>query len=142
MGLMPVRHLLQFTAVVEGTTTIGLLLFPSWIALILLGQSPGTPLGLLLARVAGAALLSLSIACWSVSSDVAARAVVSGVVVAVLLYDVLAAALLGYAGAALGLRGLALWPAVGVHLVLAAWCIAGLRGTRQGTPAGTAQPAK
>ena len=40
-----------------------------------------------------------------------------------LIYDVAAAALLAYAGLALSLVGIALWPAVVLHAALAVWCV-------------------
>jgi hypothetical protein len=40
----------------------------------------------------------------------------------VLIYNVAAAALLSWAGAVLQLAGIALWPGVALHSVLALWC--------------------
>jgi hypothetical protein len=39
-----------------------------------------------------------------------------------LIYDITAAALLAYAGFALDMTGLALWPAVGLLVALSIWC--------------------
>jgi hypothetical protein len=49
------------------------------------------------------------------------------------VYTALAAALLGHAGAALGMGGPALWPAALLHAGLALWCglcLAGPSGSR------------
>jgi hypothetical protein len=43
------------------------------------------------------------------------------VLAGVLLYDVVVAGLLGYAGLSLNMAGIGLWPAVGLHAALAAW---------------------
>jgi hypothetical protein len=42
----------------------------------------------------------------------------------VLIYDIAAAGLLAYAALFLDMAGIGLWPAVAVHVVLAAWCVA------------------
>ena len=111
-------NLLRVTAVLEGGTALALLLLPSLPSELLLGQTPGTPLGVTLARFAGVALLSLSTACWWAASDAKISAA-SGILRSLLLYDALAAALLVYARLGLGLGGIALWPAVVAHVVLA-----------------------
>ena len=49
------------------------------------------------------------------------------VLIGILVYDVLAALLLVYSGLVLQMAGLALWPAVALHTLLAGWCIRCLR---------------
>jgi hypothetical protein len=44
-----------------------------------------------------------------------------------LVYNFVVAALLGYAGLALGFTGIGLWPAAVAHTALAVWCVASLR---------------
>jgi hypothetical protein len=44
-----------------------------------------------------------------------------------LLYDVVAVAVLAYAGIGLGLHGVALWPAVVLHALMSVWCVASLQ---------------
>jgi hypothetical protein len=84
------------------------------------------------ARVGGAAVLSIGVSCWLARNDHQGRAA-KGLVAGLLLYNIAAVAVLAYAGIGLGLSGIGLWPAVVLHAVLAAWCIACLR-TRQANP--------
>jgi hypothetical protein len=71
-------------------------------------------------RVAGAALLSLGIASWLERSGPAPGGLIAGL----LVYNASVASLLVYAGLGLDMAGVALWPAVGLHAVMAGWCTA------------------
>jgi hypothetical protein len=119
---MHLTYLLIVTAITEVATGLLLLVLPSIPFGLLLGVSVAAPEALLVGRVAGAALLALGVASWLARSDKQGCAVL-GVLTGVLIYDGAAAALLAYAGAALGMAGLALWPAVVLHAVLAVWCL-------------------
>jgi len=123
------KNLLTVTAGIEAATGLALLGLPSLVVSLLLGGSLDTPAALVVARVTGAALLSLGVACWLARNDEKSRAAV-GVVTAMLMYNVAAVAVLAYAGIGLGLSGIGLWPAVLLHAALAAWCIACLRTKR------------
>jgi hypothetical protein len=116
------KKLLAITAIIEGATGLGLLVVPSMIARVLLGATLDAPVAVTVARVAGAALVSLGVACWLSRDD--GRALV----VAMLFYNVAAVAILAYAAVGLALSGIALWPAVILHTALAAWCAAALKG--------------
>jgi hypothetical protein len=93
---------------------------------VLVGSPLDTTVALTVARVCGAALLSLGIASWLARGDTQNRAG-RGLVAAMLLYNVAVAVILAFAGVGFGLYGVALWPAVVLHLVMAIWCIVCLR---------------
>jgi hypothetical protein len=99
---------------------LALLCFPSTTVALLLGSSLDTPTALTVARVGGAGLLTLGIACWLARGDARSRAA-RGLVAAILLYDVAAVAILAFAGVGFGMKGL--WPAVVLHAVMVVWCI-------------------
>jgi hypothetical protein len=123
---MKTKHLFSVTAVIEVGIGVALLLSPPLPVSLLLGASLDTPVGLIVDRVAGAALFSLGIACWLARDDEQSRAA-RGLIAAVFLYDTAAVVLLAYAGIGLGLLGVGLWPAVLLHAAMAVWCFACLR---------------
>ena len=110
-------------AVVELGAGLALLCFPSPVVMLLLGSPLDAPAGLTVARVGGAGLLSLGVACWLARGDSESRAS-RGLGAAMLLYDVAAVAILAFAAFAFGLHGVALWPAVVLHAVMTGWCVA------------------
>ncbi|MGO4836731.1 hypothetical protein AB4144_31240 [Rhizobiaceae sp. 2RAB30] len=116
------KLLLSITGAVEAATGFLLLAVPSMLVELLLGEPPGSPAGITVARVTGAALLALGIACWLACEDAASRAA-KGLIVAVLLYNVTVVAVLVIAWTE-GLSGIGLWPVVLAHALLAAWCVA------------------
>jgi len=120
------KALLTVTAAVETATGLALLGLPSLVVSLLLGGSLDTPAALVVARMTGAALLSLGVACWLARHDVNGGAA-RGLVAAMLLYNIVTVAVLIHAGMRLGLSGVGLWPAAILHVVLAVWCIACLR---------------
>jgi len=126
---MVARRLLIVTALVEMPIGLMLLLSPGLVVPFLLGTSLGAPAALVVARIAGAALLSLGGACWLARDDGPSRAG-RGLVAAMLLYNGTAAAVLANAGAGMTLGGVLMWPAVALHAVLAVWCVASLRSRR------------
>ena len=114
------------SAMIELGAGLALLCCPS----AAVGRLVGAPLegraALTVARVCGAGLLALGVACWLARGDTQSLAS-NGLVAAMLLYDVAVAAILAYAAIENGLYGVALWPAVILHTVMSVWCVACLR---------------
>ncbi len=124
------KKLLVIAAVVEAGTGLGLLVVPEVIARVLLGATLEAPAALTVARVAGAALLGLGVACWLASSDAQSRAA-RGVTSAMVIYNLGAGIILGLAGVQGGSpAGIALWPAVILHVGMAVWCFTNLLARR------------
>jgi len=120
------KNLLVLTAVLEAATGVALLAAPVMVVSLLLGESLDAPGALVIARVTGAAMLSLGLACWLARDDGQTRPG-RGIVTAMLVYNVVVAAVLAYVGVMLDLTGIGLWPAAGTHTALAVWCAASLR---------------
>ena len=121
-----IKNLLIVTALFESVTGIGLIAMPALLVRLLLGVTLDTSGALVLAHVAGAALLTLGIACWLARNDTKVRAIIS----AMLVYNFAVAGVLMHANLGLGVYGIGLWPAAGAHFVMAFWCIACLRAVR------------
>ena len=121
-------RLLKLTAIIEAATGLALIAVPSVVVRLLLGSPLGTCAAVMLGRVAGAALLALGVACWLARDDTQSRAT-RGLIVAMLMYNLIATAVLAFAGIGLGLHGVALWPAVILHAAMAIWCVTSLRRT-------------
>ena len=117
------KKLFVFTAMLEMVTGVLLVVCPSVPSSLLLGLPLDTAAGLVIARIAGAAVFSLGTACWF-ARDQAQSPAVSGLVSAMFVYNFGSAAILGCAGIVLGLHSFLLWPAVGLHTGLAFWCMA------------------
>ena len=119
------KRFLTLTAILEGATGLALIAVPDIVVRLLLGaeiSGASIPLG----RVAGAALLALGVACWLARDDTQNHAA-RGLVVAMLTYNLVATAVLAFAGIGLQLHGIVLWPAVVLHAAMGVWCGACLR---------------
>jgi hypothetical protein len=125
--------LLIVTAIVELATGICLLILPSLVIELLFGIQDAAAETMMVARFAGAALAAFGIAAWSARSHGSASTM-AGTVTAALVYDLAAAAILAYSASSLHMIGIALWPGVILHCLLAVWCIASL-ATRRALPA-------
>jgi len=124
-----VKVLLIVTAAAETATGLALAGVPLLVISLLLGGSLDSPAALVLARMTGAALVSLGVACWLARNDTQSRAA-RGLVAALLFYNAAIDALLVYASMGLSLSGVGLWPGVVLHAAMAVWCIACLRTGR------------
>jgi hypothetical protein len=102
------KNALSFSAVAEVATGLGLLIVPSLVGKLLLGEQ-FAGVAIPVARVAGIALIALGIACWP-----------GPPLVGMLTYSAVVTLYLAYLGFAGGLTGVLLWPAVVVHLILTA----------------------
>ena len=100
------KEVLIFAAVSEAATGLTLLIVPSLVGRLLLGEEL-TGIALPIARVAGIALVALGLACWPGPPRVG-----------MLTYSAAVTLYLAYLGVAGGLGGLLLWPAVVLHAVL------------------------
>jgi hypothetical protein len=121
--MMQSKKLLVVSAVFETTTGLALIAVPAMLVEILLGASLDTPVAMVVARIAGAALLSLGVACWLMQDERAGRAI-RALLAAMLIYNVAAVAVLLHGKLLLNLNGIGIWPVIGAHTALAAWCIA------------------
>jgi hypothetical protein len=97
---------LALAVVGEAATGAALLIVPSLVGELLLGQAL-TGMAIAVARVAGTALIALAVACWQNSP-----------LLGMLTYSVVVTLYLAYLGLADGFTGVLLWPAVAVHALL------------------------
>jgi hypothetical protein len=109
------KKALLFAAVAEVVTGLALLIVPSLVGRLLLGE-PLTGIAIPVARVAGSALIALGLACWP-----------GPPLLGMMIYSAAVALYLAYLGIAAGLGGALLWPAVIVHMVIAALLSLALR---------------
>jgi hypothetical protein len=97
---------LIFAGIGETITGLALLIVPSLVGQLLLGEELAG-VAIPVARVAGIALIALGIACWP-----------GPPLVGMLIYSAVVTLYLAYLGSAGGLTGVFLWPAVALHAVL------------------------
>lgn len=115
---------LTLTACFEFAIGLALIVVPSMVASLLLGVSLAGPGGILIARICGAAILSLAVACWFAKTNRSSSILVIKALVA---YNTLAALLLAYGGWIERFPGIGLWPAVALHTILLIWSVQILR---------------
>ena len=132
---MKTKPLFIATTLIELGAGLALIVSPALAASILIGAPFDTPADSIVGRVAGAALLALALACWLARNDDHTSAA-TGIVSAMLLYNVGTVIVLAYAGAGLLLFGIGLWPAVVLHGAMAAWCLACLLTKRSSARSG------
>jgi hypothetical protein len=117
------RRVLALAAVGEIATGLALLVVPSLVGQLLLGEQLAG-MAIPVARVAGLALIGLGIACWPGTP-----------LIGMLVYSTAVALYLACVGFASGSSGMLLWPAVAVHVALSLLlAIAYWRIDRRGLP--------
>src|SRR5580765_5935872 len=106
MGVWMQRdYLLLVTALIEVGTGLSLMILPFIpFALLIDVSEPGRDT-IFIGRIAGAALFSIGLNSWLARGEQSSRAL-RGLLISVLIYDVLAAGLLVYAGLVLGTIGI------------------------------------
>jgi hypothetical protein len=102
------KSALAFAAIGEVLTGLALLIAPSLVGQVLLGEQLAG-VAIPVARVSGIALIALGIACWP-----------GPPLVGMLVYSALVTLYLAYLGFAGGLTGVLLWPVVVLHAILTA----------------------
>jgi hypothetical protein len=107
------NRVLVLAAVSEIATGVALLIVPSIVGWLLLGEEL-SGIAIPVARVAGIALIALGITCWPGTP-----------LVGMLTYSVAVTLYLAYVGFADGLSGILLWPAVVVHAVVTIFLMRG-----------------
>jgi hypothetical protein len=100
------KKVLIFAAAAEAATGLALLIAPSLVGQLLLGEQL-TGIAIPVARVAGIALVALGVACWP-----------GPPLVGMLIYSAAVTLYLAYLGFTGGLAGVLLWPAVVLHLLI------------------------
>jgi len=100
------KKVLNFAAVAEAATGLALLIAPSLVGRLLLGEEL-TGIAIPVAGVAGIALIALGVTCWP-----------GPPLVGMLIYSAVVTLYLSYVGLAGGLTGIFLWPAVALHAIL------------------------
>ena len=102
------KVVLILAAIGEAMTGLALLLVPSLVCRLLLGEDL-TGIAIAVARVTGIALIALALACWPGPPRLG-----------MLVYGAVVALYLAYVGVVDGLAGVLLWPAVALHVILVA----------------------
>ncbi|MBI1283456.1 MAG: hypothetical protein GC183_03840 [Thiobacillus sp.] len=112
------NKVLIFAALGELGTGLALLIMPSLVGRLLLGEDLAG-IAIPVARVAGIALIGLGVACWA------------SPLVGMLTYSVAVMLYLAYLGVVGASTGILLWPAVALHLILTVLLTQALAGERQ-----------
>ena len=114
------RKVLALAAVGEEATGLALLIVPSLVGWLLLGEEL-TGIAIPVARVAGIALIGLGVACWPGTP-----------LVGMLIYSAAVTLYLAYLGIRGEWVGVLLWPAVAIHAILTTLLVRAWLKDRQG----------
>ena len=113
------KKVLVLAAVSEAATGVALLIVPSLVCQLLFGTEL-TGIAIIVARVAGIALIALGVACWP-----------GPPLIGMLTYSAAVTLYLAYVGFAGGLTGILLWPVVVLHVILTAFLISALTSDKE-----------
>ena len=127
------RLLFKASAVVEILTGLALLVAPSLVVDLLLGQGVN-PTGIAVARILAIGLLAVGVAGWESPEQTTQLAPRAGLCI----YNVGAGIVLAIVGAYGGMNGMLLWPVAVLHALIGGmmlWAILAFRrGTRKSPP--------
>jgi len=126
---MSLRFLLTISGALEALVGVLALISPAPVVSLLI-KGPTDSLAIVLARLFGAGVFALGLACFKTRNDVASPAGLA-VSLGITSYNLLAAAVLIWAAAGLSLGGMLLWVAGFGHAILGALFVAALVGTRR-----------
>jgi hypothetical protein len=107
--MMMIRLLFNFSAVLEVLAGIAMLIAPTYVVGLLLGDGL-SQIGTAVARILGIALLSLGISAWENARQ--KKAVTR---IGLCVYNLGVAVFLGMCGTLAEMSGVLLWPGVGLH---------------------------
>ncbi len=117
----PMKSLFTFVGALEGLVGLGFVIAPSLSSKLLFASSLQDTGQTNIVRVLGLALLALGIAFWRARNDVQSPAA-HGLGIAMLVYNTGVAVLVVASAVGWRVTAPALWPALGIHAGLAAWC--------------------
>ena len=120
------EKLFTTSVLIEVAAGLPMVSLPALAIWLLLGVREPSPEALIVSRIGGAGLLAIAVACWLGRVDGGSSSQ-HGLLWALLLYNVGAFAVLAFSGSMLRMAGAALWPAVGLHVVMTIWCARNLR---------------
>lgn len=112
------KRVLAAAAVGEAATGLALLLLPSLVGQLLLGTEL-SGVAETVARMAGIALIGLSVACWPGTP-----------LLGMLVYSTAVMLYLAYLGITGNSNGVLLWPAIALHAVLTVFLARATQGTK------------
>lgn len=117
------KSLLTITAILEGATGLALVFAPSLLASSLLGTTLIDPTAIIIAKLAGVALITIGLACWFSRKEAQSTIMLQ----TMLVYNLLSISVLVYSAQIVKISGQGLWPAVLLHLLLLGWCFSCLK---------------
>jgi predicted membrane-bound spermidine synthase len=117
------KSLLTTTAIIEAATGLALVMAPSLVASSLLGTALLDPSAIIIAKLAGVALITIGFACWFSRKEAQSTIMVK----TMLGYNLLSISVLVYSAQIEKISGQGLWPAVLLHVILLVWCFSCLK---------------